>query len=59
MATIRRRNRKYKWEAQVRVKGFKKTYKSFHIKNEYNRRLHFSHINKLYHREKKNLIAIN
>ncbi len=31
---------------------------SSHIKNEYNRRLHFSHINKLYHREKKNLIAI-
>jgi len=26
--------------------------------NEYNRRLHFSHINKLYHREKKNLISI-
>ena len=32
---------------------------SSHIENEHNKRLHFSHINKLYHREKKNLIAIN
>ena len=29
---IRRRNRKYKWEAQVRIKGFNKTYKSFKYK---------------------------
>lgn len=30
-----------------------------YIENEYNRRLHFSHINKSYHREKKNLIVID
>ena len=32
MATIRRRNRNYKWEAQVRVTGYKKIYKSFKYK---------------------------
>ena len=32
MATIRRRNRNYKWEAQVRVTGYKKLYKSFKYK---------------------------